>query len=393
MDKPDSIKSVKDVTHVVFGESSQLKSAQGFDTVDKSIRTPKIDKTKIYMVFNPDNKSHFIHELFFDDEKSEEYAFMREDMLSINTTHWDNKFIPWGFRQLIEKDKIANPERYKVDGLGMWGELKSLNSYYPNFKSEIHVKRGLKKDVYDPNRTLHIKFDFNVYPYITLIISQVVDMGDALAVCHIDEICLNEKQHGAEKAGSIKETLKEFIRRYKDHLGDVCVYGDRSGHNRKTNAVSDYSTVFNMLKRTPMDKYVSGEDPYPEYDSHGCRFKTKDRTNKSKNPSHQARKVFFRRIHAGTQNVLPVHRKYATQNAAGVKRQLSRNHGGKKIIQLIDDKCTFLINDYINVEEDEMKGTKDERNKNLTHCSDAVDYFYCKYFDAEFGQVEAELKR
>lgn len=393
MDKPDSIKSVKDVTHVIFGEACQLKSMEGFDTVDKSIRTPRIDMTKIYMVFNPDNVTHFINKLFFDGELEDQYRAYRDNMLSINTTHWDNKFVPYGFRELIEKDKIANPDRYKVDGLGLWGELKSLNAYYPNFKTDKHVQRNLKSDWYDPNISLHLAFDFNVYPYITLEVIQVHEIDGKLAICHIDEICLNEKQHGAEKSGSIKETMKEFFNRYERHRGKVYVYGDKSGHNRKTNAVSDYSTIFNMLKPTPTSLFVGGRDPFPEYRAHNCTFEVVDRTNKSKNPSHQGRKLFWRRLHSGTLGVLPLSRKLATKNAVGRERGLSANHAGKQIIQLIDEKCQFLINDYINTEEDELKGNKDERNKNLTHCSDAVDYFATTYFNAEFGMIEAELKR
>lgn len=395
MDKPESLKSIKDVTDAIFGEACHIKSEEGVDKVDKAIRTPLIDNTRLFFVFNPDNKAHFLYKWFFDPDTEQQYSFYRQDMLSINTTYKDNKFISYNFKRLIEKDRVANPDRFKVDGLGKWGELKKLNAYYPNFKSEIHVFDGLKQSVYDRNLPIHIAFDFNVFPYITLRINQVIPNANKqiLRVCHIDEICLNEKQHGADKVGRINETIKEFLRRYNKHNGKVFVYGDRSGHNKKTNAVSDYSTVFMMLRPTPANKWSRGVDPYPEYKALGCRFEVIDLTEKSQNPRHAVRKVFFRRIQAGVQGVLPLDRRLGTINAAGRKRQLSVNYGGWQIIQAIDSDCKFLINDYINVEEDAVNGTKDERNKKLTHASDAEDYFYCKYFESEYKEIEAELSR
>lgn len=404
MDKPQSLKSIKDITHIIFGEAFQIKSEEGFDTVDKSVRTPLIDQTKIYVVFNPDNDRHWIYDKFFNEELSDQYEYYREDLLSINTTHWDNKFVPFGFRQLIEKDRVANPERYKVDGLGQWGKLKSLNAYYINFKSETAIISGLQQSKYDPNKALHITFDFNVFPYITLEIIQVIENPtlSELQVCHITEICLNEKQHGREKVGRIEETCYEFLRQFAKHRGNVYVYGDRSGHNKKTNAVSDYSTVFAVLGGQSGNKNIRTIDansklpttsnPYPLFKQLGCTFVVHDMTNKSSNPRHEVRKVFFRRMQAGVLSVSPVSRKLRTQNAAGDKRELSVKYGEWKISQFIDSKCQFLINDYQGVEEAE-DGTKDSRNKNLTHCSDAVDYFYCMYFDAEFDLIEAELKK
>lgn len=403
MDKPDSIKSVKDVTHVVFGEAFQIKSESGFDVVDKSVRTPVIDLTQIFITFNPDNKSHWLFSKFFDSGTESDNEFFRENMLSINTNHRHNKFLPYAFRQLIEKDKIGNPQRYRVDGLGQWGDLQSTASYYPNFDSEKQVVSGLKAKKYDANKDLHITLDFNVWPYISLEVMQVHDnfLTNELEVCSIDEICLNEKDNGADKVGKIEETIKEFLNRYKDHRGNVYVFGDRNGHNRKTNSVSDYATVFLMLQKTPLDKYITGKsergvkssiNPFPEYEDLGCKFKVQDLTNRSNNPRHDARKLFFKRLHSGTMSVAALSRKTGTINAAGTKRPLSELHSGKRIVHYIDSKCRFLIADYINVQESDT-GTKDERDKKLTHTSDAADYFFCMYFDAEFGMVDAELKR
>lgn len=384
MDKPDSLKSLKDYTHVFFGEALQIKDEEGVDKVDKSIRTPRFKNHRIYFVFNPDNKAHFLYRNFFDPATEEDFAYYRQNMQSIHTTYRDNKFVPESFVQLLEKDRTANPDRYKVDGLGRWGEIKRMGAYYPNFSLERQTVERLKQSTYNPNAPLHITFDFNVWPYISLVVTQVdfANGAKTVNVNHIEEICLNEKEHGKAAVGSIEQTMKAFCNRYKGHKGTIYYYGDRSGHNRKTNAVSDYATVAKHLKAGPNSYYTK----------YGCLFKAMDRTNRKNNPSHAARKVFFRRLHTDQLQVLPLSRSNGTLNATGGKRGLSANYGGWTIAQYVDSSCRYLINDYLLTEEDERNGRKDERDKNLTHTSDAVDYFFAMYFDAEFEQIVHQLK-
>ncbi len=407
MDKPATFKSVKDVTHVIFGEAYNIDDEEGISKIDKSVRTPRLKKLgchgvhKIFYVFNPDNKDHHIYTNFFCDDTENEtsFEFKRKNSFILKTTYKNNRFVPKIFVDLLKADKKANPERWKVDGLGEFGDIKKTGLYYPKFDFDDQVKKGLKDLAYDESKPLHVTFDFNVFPYITLNVHLLHfnEEENQLEACQIDEICLNEKDNDPKHVGDVEETCKEFIRRYSKHRGNVIVHGDRSGHNRKTNAVSDYATVFKMLrspkKRDMIKRKDNSERTISFYLDNKCTFKVIDQTIKTQNPRHEVRKLLFRRLQAGTLVVAPATRKLSTINARGQTRQLSKDYGNIKIVQLIDSSCKFSIKDYQNVVIDQVKGDKSSRDKYLTHASDANDYFFTSVFDVEYNIIKTELSR
>jgi hypothetical protein len=398
MDNPNSIKSVKDVTHVIWEECFEIKDEEGVSTVDKSVRTPrlKFDIHKHYFVYNPDNKNHWLYDKFHSSKKEhqEQYAAFRRNAMLVKTTYRDNKFVPQSFVDLIEADRTANPERYQVDGLGNFGVLKETGLYYSAFQYNKSAVDKLRNSVYNSDRTIYLTFDFNVYPYISLEIAQLNtdDDNKELQMCHIDEICLTSN----EERGKVDKTCIEFLKRYKHHRGRVVICGDRSGNSRKTNAPPDYATVKRILMPTSKRDYIGGGriNPYPTYEELGCKFKLLDKTITSQNPRLKYRQRFFERLHNKKIKILEVSRNNGTINAAGIRRDLSVQYAGYTIVQLIDeDKCPMLLRDYQEVKEDVVKGGKDSRDKELTHTSDAVDYLYCQIFDAEFNKIISEFKR
>ena len=398
MDNPASIKSVKDVTHVIWEEFFEIKNEEGVSTVDKSVRTPRLkhDIHKHFFVYNPDNKNHFVYDIYHSNKKEhqEKYQSFRRNSLIIKTTYKDNKFVPDTFVDLIEADRLANPERFQVDGLGNWGVLKETGLYYSAFQYTKSVRYKLKDDFYDSHRTIYLTFDFNVYPYISLEISQMYadDENKELQMLHIEEICLTSN----EERGKVDKTCIEFLKRYSHHRGKVVICGDRSGNSRKTNAPPDYATVKRILSKTPKRDYIAGGqvNPYPNYEELGCTFTYIDKTITSQNPRLKYRQRFFERLHNKKIKILELSRHNGTINAAGKRRNLSAQYAGYTIIQLIDeDRCPMLLRDYLEVKEDVVKGGKDSRDKELTHTSDAVDYLYCQIFDTEFSKIKSEFKQ
>lgn len=401
MDKPESIKSLADPTHILFEEAFHIKDEAGFNKIDDSVRTPLIadEKQKIIFIYNPDNKDHFLYNNWFDPEFENQFKEVREDSLIINTTYKDNKFLSKKVGQRYERIKNSDKQRYKVDVLGKWGSLLTQGAFYNAFNYDYQVRTGVKQNNYDRLAPLHITFDFNVEPYVSLIANQIYfdEATGELEIAAIDEICLTD----TNRMGKVAETMKEFLKRYKNHIGNVVVYGDRSGHSRKTTGKTDFATVFVYLKSTPKSKYIVGNqdgrrveiDPYPEYDEYNCKFRVVDATSKSQNPALIVRKVLHQRMHAGQLIVLPLSRTNKTINATGAKRELSRQYGNHRIVQIIDqENCPMLIRDYMEVTEDVAKGGKSERPEHLTHTSDAEDYFICKVLDAEFTQIELEIQ-
>lgn len=402
LDKPDSFKSIKDPTHVIFEECFQIKDEEAVNKVDKSVRTPRLlyDTHKLLFIYNPDNMDHWLYEHNHDPDTAEKYKLKRDNSFIKKLTYKDNKFLPQTIIDLYEADKEINPERYKVDVLGEWGRLTIEGLFYHQWDYGKSVINGLKKKVYNRIKPLLITLDFNVEPYVSLIVNQINVDEDLreLQICGIDEICLTD----TNRIGKVIETMKEFLKRYRGHLGDIVVYGDRSGHSKKTTGKTDFATVFAMLKPTPRSKWITGKtsdgrlieiDPYPEYTELECKFKLVDGTTKSSNPPLLARKILFAQIHSGRQQILPLGRKYGTIGAGGNKRPLSAKYGGYKVVQLVDqDNCRYLIKDYNEVQEDPTDGTKLNRPKELTHASDAEDYLYAKILDAELTQIIMELK-
>lgn len=404
MDKPDAIKSVKDITHVVWEEAFEIKDWQGITVVDKSVRTPKLKFGGIhkhYFPFNPDNINHPLYEVFYDEseEKKRRYKPYRDNALLLHTTYKDNKFVPQTFINLIEADRIANPERFLVDGLGQWGMIRETGLFYRHFDYVKNVEEGLYDRVYDSRAPLHITFDFNVYPYISLAISQLHydEIEHELQACTIDEICLDDNA----SAGDLRKTVEAFLKKYRRHTGKVIVCGDRAGHSRKTNSIPDFATIFNMMQKTPTSQYqqqrtnkgtIEKFNPYPEYEELGCSFVVVDNTIRDKNPRLILRQNFFERLHLGKLKVLPLSPAYGTINAKGQKRAMSQQYENIRIVQKIDALCKKTIKDYMELKEDVTKGGKCTRNKDLGHISDALDYQYCKWFAEELAFIAKELK-
>lgn len=95
---------------------------------------------------------------------------------------------------------------------------KTGGEYYPNFSRDEHVKE-VEIDSAIP---LHITFDFNAKPYMTLLVSQVTDTEFNI----IDEYTLKAPRN------TIEDICSAFVADY-EHLSSAGVffYGDASGKN------------------------------------------------------------------------------------------------------------------------------------------------------------------
>jgi hypothetical protein len=400
LDNPESIKSVKDITHTLWEETLEIEDEEALATIDKSMRTPllELDIHRHFFCYNPTDKTHWIYKKFYDEDDgaAEQYAFYRENAYYLNTTHKDNKFVSEIFVAILESEKISNPDRYLVDGLGLWGVLAKTGLFYKQFVYEKIVTDGVKK-YYDINKSLYVTFDFNVFPYISCEISQLrFDAAkNELQMVHFDEICLTD----SARVGKVQETCKEFLQRYQRHKGKVYICGDRSGNSRKTASLSDFATIFAMLRKTPPSEYLQERqgteivrmNPYPDYEQLGCTFAVVDITIKGANPRLFAREVFFERLHSGQIKILPLSRNFGTISANGEVRDLSQLYQNCRLVQVIDSTCIKLIKDYQEVRKTEA-GIKDSSRHELTHTSDAADYLYCQLFNPEFNQVLEQLK-
>ena len=250
-DEPKKLKSIKDPTGVWYEE--EIPDEGDFITITTSIRTKKAPYLQEIFTINPevegDYKDHWFWQRFFKDKPHGTF----NDKVSIDigegklfemtytvhhSTYLDNKWIPDSFIAQLLRLKQDNPYYYTIYALGEWGNKITGGLFWKYFSRANHVG----KTQYDPNAAIHLSFDFNVNPYMTLTVWQIHEKKVEL----IDEICL------ASPKNSTLSVCKEFISRYGNHTAGLFVYGDPSGKKQDTRSEkghNDYYIIQGQLKQ------------------------------------------------------------------------------------------------------------------------------------------------
>lgn len=156
----------------------------------------------------------------------------------IHQTYWNAKNLPPNHFDM-QKSRMTEEEQLKF--LMGYPFAKSGGEFFPYFKRSEHIKPC----PIDPkNPVFHVSFDFNVVPYLTLIIFQVEYREDVMVLKAVKEYPMKEPFNTTE-AGS-QRFLSDF-----GHLNpSIFVYGDASGRNRIVGLGSktQYYYIENELK-------------------------------------------------------------------------------------------------------------------------------------------------
>jgi len=344
MDEPKKIKSVKDPTGAWWEE--EIPDEGGFITVTTSIRTMKAKYLQEIFTVNPEvvgnYEDNWYWKLFFKGRPANYSGNIEVDLAGSpvnlsytnhHSTHWDNKWLPAEFRAFLENLKHSNPYYYQIYTLGNWGNRITGDRAYKAFDMSKHV-RAVN---YDDKTALHLTFDFNVRPYLTLCVWQV----NGTKAKQIDEIL------GKDPDNNTAATCKLFAQKYKTHTAGVFIYGDPSGKAEDTRSEkghNDFSIILKELKHY-----------HPK------------RRLLTKAPAVVARINWINSVFA-------------------------IRDGGIRLI--IGDNCKHTITDYFNGRED-SDGTKlKEKTKDKEtgishelyhHITDANDYFLCKIFAKQYA--------
>ncbi|MEO6901564.1 MAG: PBSX family phage terminase large subunit [Bacteroidia bacterium] len=242
-DDTTKLKSIKDPTGAWYEED--IVTEEDFITITSSIRTTKASYLQEIFTINPEvegnYQDHWFWKRFFKD-KLENACF--SDITKVNITRYnaetkvmedkviempytvhhstfnDNKWIPDSFVALLQDLKRTNPYYYTIYCLGHWGNKVLGGLFYKKF----NIGKNTFNFKYDKSIPLHISFDFNVSPYLSVTIWQAV--GKALYL--IDEIAMESPKN------TTKDACTEIKRRYFMHEGGVFIYGDPSGKNEDT---------------------------------------------------------------------------------------------------------------------------------------------------------------
>lgn len=276
-------------------------------------------------------------------------------ILLIRTTYLDNKWVT-GAEGYGERDenliheyealKKHNDNRYRVNVLGLWGFYKTGMEFFPPF-NDSHIDATMQ---YDPSLPLHITYDFNVNPYMTLLVAQIKIQDKVAEVRWIDEFCFKHPWN------TTKAVTNKFYTKYFEelkHNSGLFYYGDASGKQRSTREVDqaikhDYDVVRSVLKRV----LNAGSD----------------RTAK-RNPPRLARRDFI----------------------------IDSLEGSINIVNKFSPKCVELIRDlrYLKQDADGFKWKQEvvdaitgQKYQKHGHTSDAMEYLECRAFSNTFKRYE-----
>jgi len=118
--------------------------------------------------------------------------------------------------------------------------VKAGGEFYSSFDRTQHT--GVVEHI--EGEPIHISFDFNVVPYMTLTCYQIISSKDKYTVRVFDEFCLPSPDNTTEKI------TQEFLKKYEKHLkAGLFYYGDPTGTARDTRSRrNDYDIIEDILR-------------------------------------------------------------------------------------------------------------------------------------------------
>lgn len=194
---------------------------------------------------------------------------------------------------------------------------------------------------------VHLTFDFNVVPYMTLLCIQCQYLENgALQVRVFREICPEHPR------ATTKHCCEDFLTEYGTRVKEAYIYGDASGNRRDTRAqMSDFDIAMNTLRAITSNRSLRV---------------------KRANPEIRKRVAFVRAILEGK---IP----------------------GAEI--LIDKSCENLIKDFVHVKTDANGGKlKEKKTVNgvqfepLCHATDAFEDLITTIFEPQYKAFERLLQ-
>ena len=352
LDKPEKLRSIKEPSFAWYEEGNQINE-DDWTTVTTTLRSNKARFLQEVFSFNPetngeDFEDFWLYKKFFSDHHEKTFddsidieidgEIEKFTYSSIWSTYKDNPHLPGVFKAMLESMKKDNPYYYRVFALGEWGNRDVDAPFYKSFTME----RNTAAVEYLDWLPLHITFDENVNPYLTLTVHQVKTDPDTgiTKVWQLDEILLPHPRN------TLRDSCAEFSRRYRNHKEGVFIYGDRTS-NKQDVKLEKGQNFFTLAR-----EYLKEYRPQLRIPS--------------VNPNVKSRGEFINDIFAG-------------------------RHPKMEIV--INENCTTSVGDYMNVVQDSdgtkhKKKTKDKKTgvsyEKWGHTSDANDYLHIEIFKTAY---------
>lgn len=343
MDNPEKIKSIQKPTHVWCEEITEFDFAD-FEQLDLRLRGDGSYQLQYLMSLNPINEEHWIKKELFDKNITSDDE---NKVLRLRTTYLDNQFINRAeYEEKLNRQSRHNQRVYK---LGEWGLVRTGMEYYHSFDTEIHTGNP----EYVPTAPIHLTFDMNVNPYMTLLVCQILFVDGRAKVNVIDEYCL---PHPLNKT---KHVCEAFMRDYyganarkHQHNAGVFFYGDATSEKNNTITTDEIRHDYDVVQSVLRPMLNNGSKKVGRY-----------------NPPVLKRKDFILEVLAGNTVIDLMIAKHC-KNLINDMLYLKEGSDGKKF----KEKA-----------EHEITGAKYEK---YGHTSDALEYLMCKAFESIYKQYE-----
>ena len=195
----------------------------------------------------------------------------------------------------VESSKANMPAYlYRKFFLGDWDiEEPAENRIYRCFDPDVHIATI----PYNPDLPLHISFDENVNPFMSLVAFQIVMERDATGTIVIKHVNLVDEILGRHPNNTVVGICNLFKKKYHFHKAGLFIYGDatsrkadtkiESGHNLFTlieGYLSMYKPVLRILKSNPsVVMRTSFYDAVLEKEISDIRFRIDTHCNESIN--------------------------------------------------------------------------------------------------------------
>jgi hypothetical protein len=272
------------------------------------------------------------------------YREDKEQAVCIYSTYWNEHNLPDNYISIRLSNLSENEGLKFIYGYPF---ARTGDSYFRNFNKLRHIA-PVK---FVPGKPLHITYDFNVKPYMTLIVNQIHVDDDLkeFQIRAIREYCLSSPHNSTEAV------TKRMLDDFSGFDPYFLYYGDASGDYRQ--AGSGDHTQFDTVREVLRDYISRSSDKVPR-----------------KNKAVFNRRDFVDKI---------------------LEEKLSIDYdGGKyKAILRIDPSCENLISDFQWLKEgpdgkfkekEEDPETKLKFEK-IGHTSDAEEYLICEILESYYS--------
>jgi hypothetical protein len=242
--KPESLKSIDDPTHFFLEEMDQF-SQKDFAVILSRLRTEK-GNLQLYGAFNTASvmPDHWMLKTLFPEFGVN--SFENQDLIDVLNAigvtklfcnYTDNHFINQGdYFNKLKLTASGDGELLEAITKGAWGTVRGLNAFATQYTREKHESL---EAVFDKNKQLLIKIDFNLNPF-------------AVNFSHMWRDDKGEHFHTFDEAsiekGSIPAMVELIKTKYANQLPNCIITGDAMG-KRGEISQRDNASNYRQLQR------------------------------------------------------------------------------------------------------------------------------------------------